>query len=120
VKNKHLPTALNRFRRSAGFAISAGVCVLVLSTCVLAQTETPNSTSAPAASPAGSLALVPMPREIHPREVLSLKDGISIETDSHDSEDKFAVADLVDTLKNRGVDARLNVGVGDRGDRPDR
>jgi hypothetical protein len=46
-----------------------------------------------------------MPREIHPREVLSLKGGISVETTSHDPEGKFAVADLVDTLKDRGINA---------------
>jgi hypothetical protein len=87
VKNKLLPTALNRFHRSAGFAISAGVCVLVLSTFALAQTGTSGSTSAATVTPSSSLALVPMPREIHPRADLSLKDGISVETTSHDPED---------------------------------
>ena len=105
VKNKLLPTALNRFRRSAGFAISAGVCVLVLSTSAVAQTGTISSTSAPGGTAISSLALVPMPREVHPRDVLSLKDGISVETASHDTEDKFAVTDLVETLKDRGIDA---------------
>ena len=47
-----------------------------------------------------------MPREVHPRDVLSLKDGISVDTTSHDPEDKFAAADLVETLKDRGVDAQ--------------
>ena len=47
-----------------------------------------------------------MPREVHPRDVLSLKDGISVDTTSHDPEDKFAATDLVETLKDRGVDAQ--------------
>ena len=47
-----------------------------------------------------------MPREIHERAVLPLQDGLSIETTSHDAEDKFAVTDLVDTLRNRGVNAQ--------------
>ncbi|MHB1960141.1 MAG: family 20 glycosylhydrolase [Acidobacteriaceae bacterium] len=54
---------------------------------------------------ASGLALVPMPREVHERAVLSLEHGISVETTSRDAEDKFAVADLVATLKSRGVDA---------------
>ena len=47
-----------------------------------------------------------MPREVHARSVLSLKGGVSVETASHDPADKFAVADLVETLKDRGVDAQ--------------
>ncbi|MHB1960482.1 MAG: glycoside hydrolase family 20 zincin-like fold domain-containing protein, partial [Acidobacteriaceae bacterium] len=105
MKNKLLPSALKRFHTSAGFVVSAGVCVLVLSTSALAQTGTPSSTSASAATPASSLALVPMPREVHPRGVLSLKGGVSVETTSHDAADKFAVTDLVETLKDRGIDA---------------
>ncbi len=46
-----------------------------------------------------------MPREVHEGAVLSLEHGISVETTSHDAEDKFAVTDLVATLKDRGVDA---------------
>ncbi len=105
VKKFTLDSALYCLRSSAGFAISAGVCVLVLSTSALAQTGTPSSTSASAATPASSLALVPMPREVQERAVLSLKDGISVETSSRDADDKFAVTDLVGTLKDRGVDA---------------
>ena len=104
VKNKLVPTVLNLLRRFAGFAISACVCILVLSTSAVAQTGTTGSAAAMA--PASSLALVPMPREIHPRELLSLKDGMSVETTSHDPQDKFAVTDLVETLKDRGVVAR--------------
>jgi hexosaminidase len=114
VKNISLDSALDRFHSCARFLLPASVCVLVLATCSLAhagtQTGTPSapaatdSTSLPAAS--NSLALVPMPREIHQRGVLSLENGLSVETASHDPEDKFALTDLVDTLTNRGVDAR--------------
>ncbi len=47
-----------------------------------------------------------MPREVQERAVLSLERGVSVETTSHDADDKFAVTDLVSTLKDRGVDAR--------------
>jgi hexosaminidase len=105
VKNKLVLTVLNRFHHCVGFVISAGVCVLVLATPSLAQTGTSSSNSNSSAASSSSLALVPMPREVHPREVLSLKDGISVDTVSPDAEDKFAVTDLVATLKERGVDA---------------
>ncbi|MEO6966435.1 MAG: family 20 glycosylhydrolase [Acidobacteriaceae bacterium] len=52
-----------------------------------------------------SLALVPMPREVHDGAVLSLDRGISVETTSRDADDEFAVTDLVGTLKDRSVEA---------------
>ena len=85
--------------------MSAGVCVLVLSTSAVAQNGTPSSTSPATATAAISLALVPMPREVQERAVLPLRDGISVETTSRDAADKFSVTDLVGRLKDRGLAA---------------
>lgn len=52
------------------------------------------------------LALIPMPREIHAGEVLSLKHGVNISTPDDNAADTFAVEDLVGTLKQRGIVAR--------------
>jgi hexosaminidase len=53
------------------------------------------------------LALIPMPREIHAGTVLSLNRGISVSTTSRTAEDRFAVQDLVITLRKRGIRATV-------------
>lgn len=73
------------------------------------QTAAPQSAAASGSSGAAvstSLVLLPMPREVHERGILSLEHGVSVEATSHDAEDEFAVTDLISTLKNRGVEAR--------------
>ncbi len=80
-------------------------CLLLSCGCIFS----PNVSNAQVAS--SSLALVPMPREIHERALLPLDRGISISAPGHDKEDKFAASDFVETLKKRGIDARA----GDKG-----
>lgn len=75
-------------------------CLLLNCGCIFS----PNVSSAQVAGP--SLALVPMPREIHEQDLLSLDRGVSVSASGHDAEDKFAASDLVDTLKKRRIDAR--------------
>lgn len=70
-----------------------------------------NANSTGAQSPnaeatSSSLALVPMPREVHAGALLLLNRGVGVSTASRDAEDRFAVADLVEGLKERGVHAR--------------
>ena len=47
-----------------------------------------------------------MPREVHERAALPLDQGVSVSTTSREADDKFAVEDLIATLKKRGIDAR--------------
>ncbi|MGO8720819.1 MAG: glycoside hydrolase family 20 zincin-like fold domain-containing protein [Acidobacteriaceae bacterium] len=113
MKKIILDSVLNRFRSSARFVLAAGVCAFLLATCAWAQPGTQSGTAASAASAVGSsatapnsLALIPMPREVHQRALLLLNHGVGVSTSSHAAEDMFAVKDLVDTLKDRGIDAR--------------
>lgn len=75
--------------------------VAMLSSPSLAQSAQPS------ASVPSTLALVPMPREVHTRALLLLNHGVGVSTTSRDEEDRFAVEDLVQGLKARGVDARV-------------
>ena len=106
VKTFCLDSALDSLRSWARFSVSAGLCVLIFAACCVAQ-DAPSAASSTrvAGGSAFQLALLPMPREVHERAMLSLEHGISVETTSRDPEDKFAVTDLVATLKSRGVDA---------------
>lgn len=82
----------------------------VLGLLVLTLRPTLFSQSIPSASDRRSatrnLALIPMPREIHTGKLLPLDRGMSISAIGEAPEDKFAVKDLMGTLRDRGVDAR--------------
>lgn len=94
--------------------VSTRLCIfaglfLLSPTAWTAQTMAHPAVSSPTTAPTAysNLALVPMPREIHERGVLSLTRGISVSTTSRNADDAFAVTDLVDTLRDRGVDTRV-------------
>jgi hexosaminidase len=72
-------------------------------TALLAQ-EAPHTTSVPAS--VSKLALIPMPREIREVGDISLAQGIGIQAEGKDSEDSLAAEDLVNALKERGINAR--------------
>ena len=72
----------------------------------LSVAQSTSLTSPVAAS--AHLALIPMPREVHEGIVIPLAHGIGISTDSKDPDDRFAVEDLVDSLKARDIDARAS------------
>lgn len=101
VKNKILPSALNFFHRPILLVALSAACVTLPSSPAAAQ-----SASQPPAATPSTLALVPMPREVHTRALLQLNHGVGVSTTSRNEEDRFAVEDLVQGLKDRGVDAR--------------
>lgn len=55
-----------------------------------------------------NLALIPMPREVHEGAVLPLTNGINVSIIGSEPDDRFAANNLIDTLKERGIDARAN------------
>lgn len=71
--------------------------LLLISTSAFAQ-----QASGTAANPAG-LALVPIPREVHPQDIISLAHGASIVSLSRDAEDRFTANDLISRLADRGI-----------------
>ena len=103
VKNFESDFALNSLRSVGRFCVTFLLSAVLFSACCMGQ---PPAAAASGMSAPENLALVPMPREVQERAVLSLERGVSVETTSHDADDKFAVTDLVSTLKDRGVDAR--------------
>jgi len=84
------------------FCFGLGV-FLAPQTALLAQ-EATRTTSVPTEAP--KLALIPMPREIREAGDISLAQGIGIQAEGKDSEDRFAAEDLVNALKERGINAR--------------
>ncbi len=108
-KNNACSSGFHCLRSLVLLSVLTGVCAILLPACGRTQITTQAAASNPAvaAMPAVSkLALVPMPREIHERTILSLEHGISVSTSSHNAEDKFTVADLVATLTHRGIRAQ--------------
>ena len=87
---------------------SAIVCVLGGSVALLASIGSAQNinSAASTATDNSELALIPMPREIHASRVLSLGQGASISAPGKQPEDMFTVADLISTLKERGIAAR--------------
>lgn len=106
VKNFLHGSRLSFFRLAV---FSAAVLFVLPFAVATGFAQNANSTSAQspnAAAASSSLALVPMPREIHAGALLLLNRGVGVSTTSRDAEDRFAVADLVEGLKARGVHAR--------------
>ncbi len=83
------------------FCFGLGV-FLAPQTALLAQ-NIPHTTSVPSNVP--KLALIPMPREIREVGDISLAQGVGIQAEGKDSEDSFAAQDLVNALKERGINA---------------
>jgi hexosaminidase len=54
-------------------------------------------------APDSKLALIPMPREIHPGALLHLNGKISVLTTGRSSDDRFAVEDLAAAMRDRGI-----------------
>ncbi len=79
-----------------------GVALLAPAALVGQAIEVPAS----AIAPASHWSLIPMPREIDERAPISLAHGVGVSTPSRNSQDAFAVKDLIRGLKARGVDAR--------------
>src|ERR1035437_4890188 len=102
-----LSCSLNRLLISAigscvAFCFGLGV-FLAPQTALLAQ-DAPHTTSVQAS--VSKLALIPMPREIREVGDIPLAQGIGIQAEGKDSEDSFAAEDLVNALKERGINAR--------------
>jgi hypothetical protein len=79
-------------------------CVFLLPQMDLQAQDTQHAAIAPSKAP--KLALIPMPREIREVGDISLEQGVGIQAEGKDSEDSFAAEDLVNALKERGIDAR--------------
>ncbi len=90
------------FRSFSCMVVGSFLCLPVAA---FAQGTTPPASINTSAS---TLALVPMPREIHQGAVLSLEHGIGISSADKQSDDRFAAEDLASTLKDRGIDARAD------------
>jgi hypothetical protein len=54
--------------------------------------------------------LIPQPREFEPQPNVSLAAGVNILVPGHDSDDRFAAADLASELKERGIRIGENAG----------
>jgi len=54
-------------------------------------------------APASSVALIPMPREVHLSGTVSLANGIRVEVPGDGADDKFAAQDLISSLPEHGV-----------------
>ena len=93
------------FRASLRFATACILGVLSLTSQPVLSAQKRDLSATPRVA-TSSLALIPMPREIHAGKLLSLDRGMSVSAVGEAPEDKFTVKDLVDTLRNRGIDAR--------------
>jgi hypothetical protein len=82
----------------------ASALFVFLPAALLAQAAQPQSSST---AEAAKLALIPMPREIRQVGDMPLANGLGILAAGKDAEDNFAAKDLVNTLKERGIDARV-------------
>jgi len=86
------------------------VCILAASCLLLPNVSfAQGASTVPAASTAPpNLALVPIPREVHEVAALPLASGVGVSADGREADDRFAADDLVSTLKERGIAARVD------------
>jgi hypothetical protein len=85
-------------------ALCYGLSVFLAPQATLLAQNISHTSTVPAEAP--KLALIPMPRKIREAGDISLAQGIGVLAEGKDSEDSFAAQDLVNALKERGIDAR--------------
>lgn len=92
-----------RIAESHFFICLAVAAVLLAPLALPAQ----NMNTAASVSPsAANWTPIPAPREMHQRALLLLSHGVGVSTPSHRAQDEFAVQDLIDALKARGIHAQ--------------
>jgi hexosaminidase len=79
--------------------------IFLLQPSALLAQDISHSVSVPSEAP--KLALIPMPREIRLLQDMQLTQGVSILSEGKDPEDNFVAEDLVNALKESGIDSRV-------------
>ena len=99
-----LPTKHHRLLYRRFIPLAFGLLTLpIFHSTMLSQTMTPPVASSVKSS---NPVLIPVPREIKTGGIVSLDRGVSVATRDDIPEDRFAVEDLVDTMKRRGIIVR--------------